>query len=110
MNTLTDEHTARAALFRAIVIKVAQGSRWSTPEITGTRRTASLVRLRHLAMYLCRTLVPASTLQEIAAHFGKKNHVTVSHACEQMKQEIASDETFAKWVLELTASLVKEES
>ncbi len=39
---------------------------------------------RHLAMFLCRTLIPGLSLDEIGAAFGGRDHTTITYACTKV--------------------------
>lgn len=57
-------------------------------DILSTRRTAPLVRARHVAVYLCKTQVSRS-LPEIGRAFGNRDHTTILHAIRKVKSKIA---------------------
>jgi hypothetical protein len=65
-------------------------------ELISARRTASLVRPRQIAMFLCRNLTPNS-LPVIGRKFGGRDHTTVLHAVRKIEwlrtrdQDLASD-------------------
>ncbi len=67
-----------------------------TEELTSARRSRDLVRPRHVAMYLARTLTSRS-MPEIGRQFGGRDHTTVLHGVrkvERMKEgdpEVARD-------------------
>jgi chromosomal replication initiator protein len=51
------------------------------------KKTQEIVQARQIAMYLCRTLTPAS-LKHIGSKFGNRDHSTVIHACQQVSQNM----------------------
>ncbi len=55
-------------------------------DIRGARRVKEVVYPRHIAMYLIRNLTSAS-LTDIGNLFGGKDHSTVFHATEKIKEE-----------------------
>ena len=57
----------------------------SMVELISDRRLASLVKARHVAMYLAKTLTPHS-YPEIARRFGGRDHTTILHACRKMNR------------------------
>src|ERR1043166_998752 len=61
---------------------------------------------RQIAMYLCKKLTKHS-YPEIGRAFGGKHHTTVIHSCEKIKALVASDATFQKRLLNLSAGLQK---
>lgn len=63
-------------------------------EINSARRTANVVRPRHIAMYLTKTLTPKS-LPEIGRRFGGRDHTTVLHAVKKIGRMMLEDAEFA---------------
>lgn len=59
-------------------------------ELKGKRRDASTAFPRQIAMYLCRELTTHS-LPEIGREFGGRDHTTVIHAYNKIKNQIDSD-------------------
>ncbi len=56
----------------------------SKADILSSRRTASVVRPRQIAMYLAKALTPRS-LPEIGRRFGGRDHTTVLHAVRKIE-------------------------
>jgi chromosomal replication initiator protein len=75
-----------------ILAAVAQHTHVTADEIRGAKRHASLVRARHIAMYLAKQLGRAS-LPEIGRFFGNRDHSTVLHAVRKIDREIRHDES-----------------
>src|SRR5690606_29768686 len=61
---------------------------------------------RQVAMYLMRQLLGLS-LVEIGRLFGGRDHSTVIHSIEKVKQELASDEEFRARVEAIRAELAR---
>jgi chromosomal replication initiator protein len=59
-------------------------------EMKAKRRTKGVAFPRQVAMYLCRELTDAS-LPRIGEEFGGRDHTTVMHACDRVKQALAED-------------------
>jgi len=76
-------------------------------EIKGSRRTADLVHARHIAMYICRMLVP-KPLKTIAKEFGGRDHSTVSHAVDKMEAKIEKDKKLKKEIDDLVIKIKVE--
>lgn len=55
----------------------------SVPDLVSKRRTQSVVRPRHVAMYLAKTLTTRS-LPDIGRRFGGRDHSTVIHAVRKV--------------------------
>lgn len=65
----------------------------SIDELKSKRRTQDLARTRQIAMYLSREMTTAS-LNQIGRAFGKRDHSTVSYACQKIKEDMESDPRF----------------
>ncbi|RKY37354.1 MAG: chromosomal replication initiator protein DnaA [Candidatus Omnitrophota bacterium] len=61
-------------------------------DIKKSGRSKAIVYPRQIAMYLCRQMTNHS-LNEIGGNFGGRDHTTVLHACEKIKQLRTSDHT-----------------
>lgn len=64
------------------------------------KRNSAIVLPRQIAMYLCRELTNFS-LPEIGERFGGRDHSTVIHACEKIKDKISKDENFNQIINEI---------
>ena len=64
-------------------------------ELSGTRKTRTIVVPRQIAMSLCRQLTQKS-LPEIGEGFGGKDHTTVLHACRKVDQMRKEDTAVAQ--------------
>ena len=73
-------------------------------ELTGPRRTASVVQPRQLAMYLARKLT-AKSLQDIGAAFGGRSHATVLNAARKVEADMRSNAELAALVEKMSAEL-----
>ena len=73
-------------------------------ELMSSDRSQRLVVPRHIAMYLSRELLGSATT-EIAEAFGRKNHTTVMHAVEKVKDLIEKDASTRAIVNELKRKL-----
>ena len=71
-------------------------------ELTGDRRSQSIVYPRQVAMYLCRELTDSS-LPKIGKKFGGRDHTTVIHATSKIAKLIKEDRSVYNLVQELTA-------
>ena len=68
------------------------------------KRTKDIAFARQLAMYLSRTLT-SSSLKSIGLRFGGRDHSTVVHACNKVKNLIEKDKSVQKIVEEIKNSL-----
>ncbi len=76
----------------------------SLQELTGDRRSQSIVYPRQVAMYLCRELTDSS-LPKIGKKFGGRDHTTVIHATSKIAKLIKEDRSVYNLVQELTARI-----
>jgi chromosomal replication initiator protein len=76
----------------------------SAQELTGDRRSQSIVYPRQVAMYLCRELTDSS-LPKIGKKFGGRDHTTVIHATSKIAKLIQEDRNVYNLVQELTARI-----
>ena len=59
----------------------------SVDDLKSRKRSAIIAFPRQIAMYLSRTLLNAS-YEQIGLEFGGKDHTTVMHSCEKIKNEV----------------------
>ena len=59
-------------------------------DINSSKRSNEIAYARQVAMYLCRELAKMQ-YKNIGAAFGNRDHSTVMHACEKVKQTIKHD-------------------
>jgi|688.fasta_scaffold02437_18 chromosomal replication initiator protein len=97
---LSAQNQAAAPNVADIAKAVAQHFQIKLADIRGTTRKANLVRMRGLAMHLCRQLTSLS-LQQIGHYFGGRDHSTVLHACRKTEGDLQSDPDLAKAYQEL---------
>lgn len=64
-------------------------------DINSKRRTQSVVRPRHIAMYLAKTMTTRS-LPDIGRRFGGRDHSTVIHAVTKITSQLGSDPLLAE--------------
>ncbi|MGH2752318.1 MAG: chromosomal replication initiator protein DnaA [Actinomycetota bacterium] len=95
-------NAAEARVTPDLVIAVAAEYYDITPdEIRSSNRSRPLVNARQMAMYLCRELTDLS-LPEIGRRFGGRDHSTVVHANNKIKQQMRERQTSFEQMRELT--------
>jgi chromosomal replication initiator protein len=95
--------TAEARVTPDLVISVSGEYFDVTPdEIKSANRSRPLVTARQMAMYLCRELTDLS-LPKIGERFGGRDHSTVLHATNKVRQTMREKESTFEQVRELTA-------
>lgn len=62
----------------------------SVDDLKGRKRSSNIAFPRQIAMYLSRTLLNAS-FEQIGLEFGGKDHTTVMHSCEKIRNEVNSN-------------------
>ncbi|MDE2361669.1 MAG: chromosomal replication initiator protein DnaA [Hyphomicrobiales bacterium] len=67
----------------------------SRADLLSSRRTASVVRPRQIAMFLSKVLTPRS-LPEIGRRFGGRDHTTVLHAVRKIEGLSSTDQSLAQ--------------
>lgn len=78
-----------------IIDVVAEHLHVSVEEILSPKRSADIVRARHIAMYLCSSLISNTTTTSIGSFFGKRDHSTASTAINNIKEEIKTNNELA---------------
>jgi chromosomal replication initiator protein len=78
-------------------------------EMKAKRRTKGVAFPRQVAMYLCRELTDAS-LPRIGEEFGGRDHTTVMHACDRVKQALGEDAHLNAGIQSLVDSFRTERS
>jgi len=73
-------------------------------EMRAKRRTKGVAFPRQVAMYLSRELTDAS-LPRIGDEFGGRDHTTVMHACDRVKEALGHDPQFAARLKKLVDTL-----
>ena len=63
----------------------------SIDDLKSKKRSAVIAFPRQIAMYLSRTLLNES-FEQIGLEFGGKDHTTVMHSCEKIKNEIRNNQ------------------
>lgn len=72
---------------RDVIRATVETTRISYNEIIADRRTAKVVRARHMGMYVAYQICPAS-LPKVGDVFGGRDHTTVLHAVNKIKRQI----------------------
>jgi len=88
----------------AIQRKVAEIFEIGVSDIKGKRRTRSFAYPRQIAMHLARELTDLS-LPQIGEYFGGRDHTTVLHACNKIRQDIDKNSQTKKLIENLVAKI-----
>ncbi len=73
-------------------------------DLKGHQRTASIALPRQLAMYLCCAMTDMS-LKEVGKAFGGKDHTTVLHARNKIKDQLEQDPFFLELVNKMQSDI-----
>lgn len=84
-----------------VIEVVADYFDFSVDQLKSKRRTQDLARARQVAMHLARELTGAS-LNQIGRALGGRDHSTVSHACQTIKDLVEKDPRFRGVVKDIT--------
>lgn len=88
----------------AIQKVVADYFKISVDDLKSKRRTNSVVRPRHIAMYLCR-METDENLAKIGFEFGGRDHSTVSTALDKIKEDLKTDANLERMLKEIKIKL-----
>ncbi|MBQ7539588.1 MAG: chromosomal replication initiator protein DnaA [Bacteroidaceae bacterium] len=77
-----------------------------TKDLVSKARTAQIANARQVAMYLCKKHLEMAYTQ-IGKKFGKRDHSTVLHSCNQVTVRMSVDKVFRHEVEEIETSLKK---
>jgi chromosomal replication initiator protein len=106
INAIMGEQAFDGITMSDILQLTATHYRVTPREIRSHRRTARLVRPRHVVMYLSKTMTPR-TYPEIAMFIGGRDHTTVLHAVTSITHLINTDADFARDMDLLTNRILK---
>ena len=76
----------------------------SVDDLKSKKRNNTIVKPRHIAMYLCR-METDENLAKIGLEFGGRDHSTVSTALDKMKEDLKTDENLNKMLKEIKDKL-----
>jgi len=80
---------------------------YTISDVRSAKRNKELVRARHVAMYFMKRYTRAS-LYEIAAFFSRKDHTTVLHAYEKVKQARMQNAEYATFLDQIDQALIEQ--
>ncbi len=83
---------------------VAEYFKISVDDLKSKRRTNTVVRPRHIAMYLCRVETDEN-LQKIGLEFGGRDHSTVSTAIDKIKEDLETNPNLNNMLKEIKMKL-----
>lgn len=89
---------------QAVINKTAQYFNYKVSELVGESRKAPLTAVRHAAMYLLYEELSLPYVQ-IGELFGGRDHTTVIHAVEKIKEELKSNPQLSKTLADIRHEL-----
>jgi chromosomal replication initiator protein len=95
----------RPVTIEAVLRAVAERFDVRVADLCGRSRQRMIAFPRQIAMYLCKTLIPSLSLNEVGRAFGGKDHTTVLHACQKIGKEAAKDPTTKQVLIQLQKTL-----
>lgn len=98
---------AKAVTIESIIDRCCQYWKITQEDLFSKSRKAPVVLVRQAAMFLAQKLTKL-TSSRIGQLIGGRNHATVLHAIQQVKDRIATDNDFAKQIGEVESSLTKK--
>lgn len=90
-----------------IIKSVADYFNISTSDIRGTKKSKSINEPRHIAFYLSYILTECSTT-EIGIYFGNRDHSTILHSINKIKNSIKTDSLLSETISILSNNIKRE--
>lgn len=84
---------------------VARYFRLKVADLRGNQRRKTIVRPRHVAMYLCRKHVSKASFPAIGDQFGRKDHATVINAVKKINSALETDLSLQSQIQDLEQEL-----
>lgn len=88
------EPTPNTLTVSGIIEEVARFHNLRSADLTGNKRTRTLTRPRHIAMYLARRHTKLS-FPELGREFGGRDHSTIQHGFRKVEKELPRDPDLA---------------
>jgi len=82
---------------------VAENFKLDIEELSAKVRTKDIALARQIAMFLAKEMT-SSALAKIGSNFGGRDHTTVLHACDKIREVMKTDPS----ILDLVTNLKKE--
>ncbi len=89
-----------------IVDAVAEQFQTTSVQIKGPGRHKDIALARHVAMHLCRELMPELNTSITGAAFGGRDHATIVYACQRIRTLLQADPGLKALVNQLIKSLM----
>lgn len=89
----TSRHKQKPITIDSIISKVCEYYNVEADSIQSKSRKHEIVQVRQISMYLAKKYLDYST-SKIGAFIGKRDHATVLHACNMVRDQIQVDKNF----------------
>lgn len=106
MNDLYDKPERPSVTIELIQEIVCRYYKVSKEDLLGKSRSRNIVIPRQVAIYLCKELTDTS-LQQIGNYFGGKDHTTVMHSFNKIRDNRHKKEDLDKSIIELISQIQK---
>ena len=73
--------------------------------IKGPARNKDIVLARHVAMHMCRELLPEINTVHLGAAFGGRDHTTILHGCQRVRTMLVLDSELKELIGTMSAEL-----
>ncbi len=90
---VNQNNNSNALTIDKIKMAVADYYKISTSQLSASIRVSNISNARHIAMYLCRSLLDVPFIK-IGEEFGGRDHSTVINACEKVEKLLKTDANF----------------
>jgi chromosomal replication initiator protein len=101
---LTVDQEEKLMTIETIAKAVANHFKLPLGDIRGKARKQELVFARHISMYMTYNILK-KTLEEIGAFFDNRDHSTVIHAIDKIKQKVKEDNKVSQIIYEIESKL-----
>ncbi len=105
LKTMINKGTNEVTNILRVQKAVADYFQISVDDLKSKKRSASIAFPRQIAMYLSRTILNES-FEKIGLEFGGKDHSTVMHSCDKIKEEIEGNTEIKKSVEKIKENIV----
>jgi chromosomal replication initiator protein len=95
----------RRVTVQEVVDAVAEHFGLQSELLTGPGRNKDVALARHVAVYVCRELIPHMNTTEIGQAFGGRDHATIVYACQKMRSMMGADDELRNLIRDLIKTL-----
>jgi len=74
-------------------------------DLRGRSRQRQIVQPRQLAMYLCKTMIPSLSLNDVGEYFGGKDHTTVLYSCDKVAKAAEANPALRQTLEQISKSI-----